>query len=188
MGHNSAITNSVIGESSVVHENVTITGSIIGPGCVIGAGAQVLEGSRVWPGIQILESDVVRGIVVAPLETAFYCFTNFGQYAGLLATSIDGFIEVLEKSPIESIEFHARRRDYEKWIRSVLGLNELADAMEDIRRRGVTGEDLRRNLVVVTKKWADAIQSTPADNGSAKHEALDQAPTPSAPPELVGPR
>jgi hypothetical protein len=38
-------------------------------------------------------------------------------------------------------------------------LNELADDIEDLRKMGLTGEELRRNLVEVTKKWADAIES-----------------------------
>jgi len=126
---------------------------------VVGDRANFLEGSRIWPNVQIRADERVKGIVAAPLETAFYCYTNFGQYTGLLATSIEGFIEALEKSPIESIEFHAKRRDYEKWVRGVLALNELADGIEDLRRMGLTGEGLRHDLIEVTKKWADAIES-----------------------------
>ena len=159
IGKNCTIVDSVIGESAVLHENITISGSIIGPGCVIGDRVNVLSGSRVWPNVQIATDERVRGIVAAQVETAFYCYTNFGQYTGLLATSIEGFIEALEKSPIESIEFHAKRRDYEKWVRDVLSLNELADGMEELRKKAVTGEELRRELIEVTKKWADAIES-----------------------------
>jgi mannose-1-phosphate guanylyltransferase/phosphomannomutase len=159
IGRNCTVIDSVIGQSAVLHENITVNGSIIGPGCVIGDRAKVLDGTRIWPNVKIGADETVKGIVAAPLETAFYCYTNFGQYTGLLATSIEGFIEALEKSPIESIEFHAKRRDYEKWVRGVLSLNELADGIEDLRRLGLSGEGLRRDLVEVTKKWADAIES-----------------------------
>ena len=159
IGRNCTITDSVIGQSAVLHGNITINGSIIGPGCVIGDRVNVLSGTRIWPNVKIGADETVKGIVAAPLETAFYCYTNFGQYTGLLATSVEGFIEALEKSPIESIEFHAKRRDYEKWVRGVLALNELADGIEDLRRMGLTGEGLRHDLIQVTKKWADAIES-----------------------------
>jgi len=159
IGRNCKVIDSVIGQSAVLHENITVNGSIIGPGCVIGDRVKVLNGTRIWPNVKIGADETVKGIVAAPLETAFYCYTNFGQYTGLLATSIEGFIEVLEKSPIESIEFHAKRRDYEKWVRGVLSLNELADGFEDLRRLGLSGEGLRRDLIEVTKKWADAIES-----------------------------
>jgi mannose-1-phosphate guanylyltransferase len=159
IGRNCRITDSVIGQSAVIHDNVTINGSIIGPGCEIGDRVNVLSGTRIWPNVKIPADEIVKGIVASPLETAFYCYTKFGQYTGLLATSIEGFIEALEKSPIESIEFHAKKRDYEKWVRSILSLNELADGIEDLRRMGLTGEGLRHDLIEVTKKWADAIES-----------------------------
>jgi NDP-sugar pyrophosphorylase family protein len=159
IGRNCTVIDSVIGQSAVLHGNITVNGSIIGPGCVIGDRVNVLNGTRIWPNVKIGADETVKGIVAAPLETAFYCYTNFGQYTGLLATSIEGFIEALEQSPIESIEFHAKRRDYEKWVRGVLALNELADGIEDLRRLGLTGEGLRRDLIEVTKKWADAIES-----------------------------
>ena len=159
IGRNCTIVDSVIGQSAILQGNVTVNESIIGPGCVIGDGANILKGTRIWPNVKIGPNETVKGIVAAPLETAFYCYTNFGQYTGLLATSIEGFIEALENSPIESIEFHAKRRDYEKWVRGVLALNELADGIEDLRRLGLTGEGLRHDLIQVTKKWADAIES-----------------------------
>ncbi len=159
IGRNCTITDSVIGQSAVLHGNITMNGSIVGPGSVIGDRVNILSGTRIWPNVKIGADETVQGIVAAPLETAFYCYTNFGQYTGLLATSIEGFIEALEKSPIESIEFHAKRRDYEKWVRGVLALNELADGIEDLRRMGLTGEGLRHDLIAVTKKWADAIES-----------------------------
>jgi len=159
IGRNCTIVDSVIGQSAILQGNVTVNESIIGPGCVIGDGANILNGTRIWPNVKIGPKETVKGIVAAPLETAFYCYTNFGQYTGLLATSIEGFIEALENSPIESIEFHAKRRDYEKWVRGVLALNELADGIEDLRRLGLTGEGLRHDLIQVTKKWADAIES-----------------------------
>jgi len=171
IGRNCKVIDSVIGQSAVLHDNVIVNGSIIGPGCAIGDRAKVLNGTRIWPNVKIGAEETVKGIVAAPLETAFYCYTNFGQYTGLLATSIEGFIEVLEKSPIDSIEFHAKRRDYEKWIRGVLSLNELADGIEDLRRLGLSGEGLRRDLIEVTKKWADAIESK---NQVVMADATDQ--------------
>lgn len=167
VGRNCTISDSVIGETVVVHDNASVSGSIIGPGCVIGDRATVLSGSRIWPSVSILSDEVVSGIIASPLETAFYCFTNFGHYTGILATSVEGFIEALERSPIDSIEFHAKRRDYEKWIRDVLGLNELADGIEEIRRMGLTGEDLRGELIEVTRKWADAIESKSSNHSNA---------------------
>ncbi len=163
IGSNCTIIDSVIGQSAVLQENITVEGSIIGPGCVIGDRVEVLKGSRIWPNIMIGEDKIVNGIVAAPLEKAFYFYTGFGQYTGLLAATIENFVEALQKVNIESIEFHSKRRDFERWTRDVLDSNDLADGIEDLRERGLTGEELRCRLIEVTKKWADTISSPRID-------------------------
>jgi mannose-1-phosphate guanylyltransferase / phosphomannomutase len=159
IGRNCVILDSVIGQSATLQDNVTMEGTIIGPGCLIKERAKFLNGSRVWPKVQIGMDQVVNGIVAAPIEKAFYFYTGPGQYTGLLATTMRDFIEELGKAPIDSIEFHAKNRDFERWARNVLASNELADGIEDLRRMTVMGEELRSGLIEVTKKWADKIES-----------------------------
>jgi carbonic anhydrase/acetyltransferase-like protein (isoleucine patch superfamily) len=153
IGRDCNITESVIGQSVIIEGNVTVKGSIIGPGCVIGENAEILEGSRIWPNVRIEAGARVSETVLAPVENALYFHTDSGQYTGLMATSIDGFIDALEKAPIESIEFHIRRRDYERWARDVLDSNDLANNIEEIRKSDLTGEELRRGLMRATA-WA----------------------------------
>jgi len=159
VGKDCTITNSVIGASAVVQRNTTVNGSIVGPGCVIEENVDIFNGSRIWPNIKIGAYEKVAGIVGTPLEKAFYFYTSFGEYTGILASTIDGFLDALEIVPIESVEFHTKRRDYERWTRDVLLSNELADCIGDIRRMAVTGERLRRDLIRVTEKWADEVVS-----------------------------
>jgi acetyltransferase-like isoleucine patch superfamily enzyme len=159
IGRNCTIRDSVIGQSATLHDNVVVNESIIGPGCDIGEGVSVLRGSRIWPGVRVGSDQRVKGIVSTPIDRAFYCFTDIGQYTGLLATSVEGFIDALEKSPIQSIEFHVKRRDYERWVRDVLALNDLADGFEDLRRNGVAGEELRRGLIG-SVKWASGLSDS----------------------------
>jgi NDP-sugar pyrophosphorylase family protein len=137
VGKDCTITNSVIGASAVVQRNTTINGSIVGPGCVIGENVDIFNGSRVWPNIKIGAYEKVAGILGTPLEKAFYFYSSFGEYTGILATTIDGFLDALEIVPIESVEFHTKRRDYERWTRDVLLSNELADCIGDIRKKGL---------------------------------------------------
>jgi len=163
VGRNCTVIDSVIGQSAILQGSVTVKGSIIGPGSVIGEGAEVLSGSRVWPNVRIRADEIVNGIVAAPLEKAFYFYIGFGQYTGLLASTVEGFIDGLEKVPVESIEFHAKRRDFERWTRDVMASNELADSIEDLRRMAVTGEELRKGIIEVTTQWADEV-SKPRKN------------------------
>jgi NDP-sugar pyrophosphorylase family protein len=159
IGRGCTITESVIGQSAILEGNVSVEGSIIGPGCVLGDGVKVLSGSRVWPNVRIGANAIVNGVVIVPMENAFYFCTGPGQYTGLLATTIEGFIDGLEKAPIESIDFHAEHRDFERWTRDVLLSNELADSIEDLRRTTVTGEELRIALVGVAREWAQYVEA-----------------------------
>ncbi len=160
IGRECNVFDSAIGQSALLWENVTARGSIVGPGSVIGDRANLLEGSRIWPNVHVAVAQTVSGIIFAPLEESFQFYTSLGQYTGITASTASGFIEALEKAPIQSIEFHAKRRDFEKWVRGVLESNELADEIEAIRRKAVMEEELRADLISVTKKWAEEV-STP---------------------------
>ncbi len=120
----------------------------------------MLEGSRVWPSVHIADFQTVNGIVFVPLERSFQFYTSLGQVTGIMSSTAEGFIDALERVPIESIEFHAKRRDIEKWVRGVLGSNELADEIEGLRRKAIMGEELRTELVRVTKKWSEEVSTS----------------------------
>ncbi len=52
---------------------------------------------------------------------------------------------------ISSIAFHMERDDFERWIREVIGDVILADKLAEVKRDGVSGEDLRRQIVRVVR-------------------------------------
>jgi mannose-1-phosphate guanylyltransferase/phosphomannomutase len=154
------VSGSVIAQSATLRANASIEGSIIGAGSVIGQKANLLEGSRVWPSVHISDFQTVNGIVFVPLERSFQFYTSLGQDTGIMSSTAEGFIDALEKVPIESIEFHAKRRDIEKWVRGVLESNELADEIEGLRRKAIMGEELRTELIRVTKKWSEEVSTS----------------------------
>ncbi len=164
IGKDCRIVSSVIGQSATIQNDVSIEGSSVGPGSVIRERANILDGSRIWPNVEIGDGETVNGTVKVPLEKSFYFNTALGEYTGVLASTGDGFIKALAKVPIESIEFHSKRRDFEKWARGVLASDQLANDIEDLRRRTITGEELRRKLITVTNNWAygQAQNSTPS--------------------------
>jgi NDP-sugar pyrophosphorylase family protein len=154
------VSGSVIAQSATLRANASVEGSIIGPGSVIGQKANVLGGSRVWPSVHVPDFETVNGIVFVPLERSFKFYTSLGQDTGIMSSTAEGFIDALERVPIESIEFHAKRRDIEKWVRGVLESNELADEIEALRRKAIMGEELRSELIRVTKKWSEEVSTS----------------------------
>jgi NDP-sugar pyrophosphorylase family protein len=157
IGSGCRISSSAVGQSAFLQDDIVANESIVGPGSMIGSGANLLEGSRIWPNVRIPDAQSVNGIVFVRLEESFRFSTSPGDYTGITASTAEGFIEALGKAPIESIEFHAKRRDFEKWVRNVLKSNELADEIEAIRRKAIMGEELRTSLISVTKRWAQAV-------------------------------
>lgn len=159
VGRDSKVEGCVVGQTGKLRANITAEGSIVGPGSVIGQRANLLAGSRIWPNVQIPAAQTVDGIVFVDLQKAFHFYRSLHEYTGVTASTAGGFVEALEQVPIESIEYHAKRREFEKWVRGVLQSNDLADEMEGLRRKGIIGEELRNDLINITKKWAEQVST-----------------------------
>ena len=67
-----------------------------------------------------------------PIEKAFYFFRDVGQYTGKSALDLEEFYEMMDKVPLQSLEFHFLRGDFEKWIKEVLGDKRLASQIRSI--------------------------------------------------------
>jgi carbonic anhydrase/acetyltransferase-like protein (isoleucine patch superfamily) len=168
-GRNCSIKSTIIGERAVIGNDVSIDRAIIGQGCNIGNNARILAGSKLWPNTRVEEGDIVDGILAVPRDKSFYFDTVLGQYSGILATSIQEFLDALKIVPLESLEYHIGRRDFEKWTKDVLGSIQLADNIRTVRRSQLMGEDLRLQLVDVVKEWADRVSSPEPQSEHQKH-------------------
>jgi carbonic anhydrase/acetyltransferase-like protein (isoleucine patch superfamily) len=167
-GRNCSIRSAIIGERAVIGDEVSIDRAIIGQGCSIGNRAKILPGSKLWPNTRVEEGSIVDGIIAVPRDKSFYFDTGLGQYSGILATSIQEFLDALKVAPLESLEYHIGRRDLEKWTKDVLGSIQLADNIRTVRRSQPVGEDLRLQLVEVVKEWADRVSSAEPQSGHEK--------------------
>ncbi|HEX4920840.1 MAG TPA: hypothetical protein VFV92_08880, partial [Candidatus Bathyarchaeia archaeon] len=162
IGRHCTVKSSIIGERATVGDNVVIESAIIGQGCVIGDGARILPGSKLWPNTRVEAGATVDGVLAVPREKSFYFDTGLGQYSGILASSIDEFLGSLRIVPLESIEYHIGRRDFEKWTKDVLGSVLLADNIRSLRRGLLKGEELRVQVIAVVQEWAQRVSSSPA--------------------------
>jgi mannose-1-phosphate guanylyltransferase len=159
IGSNCSVRFAIIGERAIVGDNVTIDRAIIGQGCTIGDRAKILPGSRLWPNTRVEADATVDGIMAVPRDKSFYFDTGLGQYSGILASSIGEFLEALKIVPLESLEYHIGRRDFEKWTKDVLGSIQLADSIRTLRRSQSKGEELRHQLIDFVVEWAETVSS-----------------------------
>ena len=159
VGNECSVRSTIIGERAAIGDNVSIDRAIIGQGCRIGDRVKILPGSKLWPNTKVDEGSTVDGIVAVPRDKSFYFDTGLGQYSGILASSIQEFLDALKVVPLESLEYHIGRRDFEKWTKDVLGSVLLADNIRTLRRSQLKGEDLRLQLVEVVQEWAQRVAS-----------------------------
>lgn len=86
-----------------------------------------------------------------PLDKCFLFYVGSGtdKFTGMSACNLSDFREKAQTVNVESLEFHVRRGDVEKWIRDVLGDEKLADEIKRVRSMGLDGEVLRTRFLEI---------------------------------------
>jgi len=98
-----------------------------------------------------------------PFQNGFHFYTALGKYIGITANSLSEFAEKLQTIPVESIVFHFQRDDYQKWIQKVLGDEELANRLDQLKQWPAysSDENLRKELVKTVQKRIRELKPTP---------------------------
>jgi predicted heme/steroid binding protein len=79
-------------------------------------------------------------------EKGFFFFTEIGKKTGATALNLSGFYEGLRVVEPQSVRFHFQRKDFQNWIKDVLGDPELAQRIDMIKME-LTDRDLRNELL-----------------------------------------
>jgi hypothetical protein len=95
-----------------------------------------------------IASKILRTV---PYNNAFYFFTDIGQYIGELAASLADFCKKIKTIDTKSIDFHYKRRDFQKWIRGTIGDVYLANEINKIQK-SIQGEELRVKICQIVER------------------------------------
>jgi hypothetical protein len=111
------------------------------------------------------QADTGRRVLrVVSVPDAFLFFVDAERYTGEFATSLTDLLKKLDRVPLESVEFHFQRGDFEKWVGRTLGDEELADKLRQIDRR-VRGQELKAAIKETIRKrlgeLGQAVQACP---------------------------
>jgi alpha-amylase len=87
-----------------------------------------------------------------PADRGFRFFYMFASPTDISANSLEEFCEALKKVSAESIAFHIARGDFERWISSVIGDEELAARIANLPRVWKDREELRCALIDLVEK------------------------------------
>jgi hypothetical protein len=92
-----------------------------------------------------------------PYDNGFHFFMPDGHYAGQTATSLCSFLRDIGNLDVESIKFHFERGDFQKWIRTIIRDNELADRIDKLGKV-LPKETLQQQLTDVVQKRISELQ------------------------------
>ena len=86
---------------------------------------------------------------VVPHAQGFHFYMAVGDYCGVSAHSLEEFASALQFVCSDAILFHFERGDFQNWIRDIIGDNELAQEIDDIKmcERHLAAESCRKELV-----------------------------------------
>ncbi len=98
-----------------------------------------------------------------PYDSGFHFYTGLGKYTGVTATSLDEFSSKLQTVPVESVTFHFQRDDYQKWLTSTIGDEELAQRIDQLKKwpSWSSDENLRKELVKAVQKRLTELRPFP---------------------------
>ena len=104
---------------------------------------------------------ILRELQPAPAGKEFQFYYDLDQFAGVSAKSLGEFLERIKTVDNRVLEFHVGRGDFEAWMRDVFTDLDLVRQLEEVRKSGTKGEDLRDKLLgIVDKRFSELCRLT----------------------------
>ena len=108
------------------------------------------KGKRALGIPEVTKEKAVTILAYAPHDRAFNFYATLDKPLSLHAHSLRDFANKLDKADVTSIEFHLKRGDFEAWFK-MLGDEELLKKTSILKKKNVSGEDLRKQLYEVAE-------------------------------------
>ena len=86
-----------------------------------------------------------------PYAQDFHFFMPDGHYTGETALSLCSFLRDMGSIDTQSIKFHFDRGDFQKWLRTTVGDEELALTIDKLEKN-ISEENLREKLTDIVQK------------------------------------
>ncbi len=107
-----------------------------------------------------LNAESAQKILRTVLYTqGFHFFMPDGHYTGETAMSLRSFLRDMGSIDIQSLKFHFDRGDFQKWLRTTVGDEELAQTIDKLDNK-IPEENLREKLAVIVQKKISELQLT----------------------------
>lgn len=115
-----------------------------------------------------LNTKTIRILRTVPYEEGFHFYIAVENFTRETATSLDTFEKKLQIVPGYSVNFHLQRGDFQKWIKNVLGDDELAKRVNSISLT-LSAEDIRKELLAIVQTRINELTRDLPHNLSHNH-------------------
>lgn len=92
-----------------------------------------------------------------PYASGFHFFMPDGHYTGETALSLRSFLRDMGTVDTQSIKFHFYRGDFQKWLRTTIGDEELARTIDKLDKK-IPEESLIEKLADIVQKRITELQ------------------------------
>jgi predicted transcriptional regulator len=100
-------------------------------------------------GITEKGKSVLKAFTPIPQQMDFHFYSGINQPSDLASETIAEFYDIINKTSIDSVEFHLYRGDFENWLKEACKEPELAKEVGNVKAAGLKGEELRAKLLKV---------------------------------------
>jgi len=107
--------------------------------------------SMVADKIREKKEEVVKKLVL-PSEKAFHFHMADGSYTGFSAHGLRQLLDIIDYVPLESLTYHVRRGDLQKWLIDIYGLNDVAEEIDSVLESEPSPELLREEIKRVIRQ------------------------------------
>ena len=115
-----------------------------------------MTGSSVNPNNKSIDASTARKFLSSvSYEKGFHFFCTDGHYTGETAMSLAAFSRDLESVDVQSIRYHFGRGDFQKWLRTTIGDEELADNINKLDRNASDELMLTQLTTLLHKRLAE---------------------------------
>lgn len=104
------------------------------------------------------KSEAEKILSSVPFEQGFHFATDLGKYTGETAINLFSFYEELRTVELLSVKFHFQRRDFQKWIETTLGDQELSSKIDKVPS-GLTDDELKKELLKTVQARLTVLQT-----------------------------
>ena len=94
-----------------------------------------------------------------PYTQGFHFFMPDGHYTGETAMSLTSFLNDMRSIDTQSLKFHFDRGDFQKWLRTTVGDQELAQTIDKLDKK-IPEENLGEKLADMVQKRISELQLT----------------------------